>query len=230
MVRPVVTRLAISFGAGFASVITPCVLPLVPGYLSAVSSVEPGQLAQGRVARRVLTANGSSSLTLVGAGVAKLATPKRLPTFLAQYVRLPRWFAYAAGGCLVTVELATGAGLLIPRTQTLALGSAATLFLAFSAATGRALRHGSMLECNCMGVAFRMRHDAVAVALNASIAAVCTVDATRAGRLPLNADHAATGAVVTMLCAILLVVVYWTVLFARSVVVADSLRNSYLQA
>jgi len=47
-------RLAVSFAAGFASVITPCVLPLVPGYLSALSSVEPGRLGQPGTARRVV--------------------------------------------------------------------------------------------------------------------------------------------------------------------------------
>jgi cytochrome c-type biogenesis protein len=80
MVRPVVVRLVISFGAGFASVITPCVLPLVPGYLSAVSSVEPGQLAQGRVARRVLTASVPFILgftvvfVVLGAGAAVIGS------------------------------------------------------------------------------------------------------------------------------------------------------------
>jgi cytochrome c-type biogenesis protein len=50
-------RLAVSFVAGFASVITPCVLPLVPGYLSAVSSVEPGRLGERGSARRVVIAS-----------------------------------------------------------------------------------------------------------------------------------------------------------------------------
>ncbi|MDX6467259.1 MAG: cytochrome c-type biosis protein [Gaiellaceae bacterium] len=47
-------RLAIAFVAGFASVITPCVLPLVPGYLSALSSVEAGKLGQPGTTRRVI--------------------------------------------------------------------------------------------------------------------------------------------------------------------------------
>jgi cytochrome c-type biogenesis protein len=47
-------RLAIAFVAGFASVITPCVLPLVPGYLSALSSVDPGKLGQPGTTRRVV--------------------------------------------------------------------------------------------------------------------------------------------------------------------------------
>jgi cytochrome c-type biogenesis protein len=54
-------RLAVSFAAGFASVITPCVLPLVPGYLSALSSVDAGRLGEPGTIRRVL----SSSLPFV---------------------------------------------------------------------------------------------------------------------------------------------------------------------
>jgi cytochrome c-type biogenesis protein len=50
-------RLAVSFAAGFASVITPCVLPLVPGYLSALSSVEAGRLGERGAARRVLASS-----------------------------------------------------------------------------------------------------------------------------------------------------------------------------
>jgi cytochrome c-type biogenesis protein len=50
-------RLAISFAAGFASVVTPCVLPLVPGYLSAVSSVEAGRLGERGTTRRVVGAS-----------------------------------------------------------------------------------------------------------------------------------------------------------------------------
>jgi cytochrome c-type biogenesis protein len=50
-----VVRLAIAFVAGFASVITPCVLPLVPGYLSALSSVDAGKLGEPGTTRRVVT-------------------------------------------------------------------------------------------------------------------------------------------------------------------------------
>jgi cytochrome c-type biogenesis protein len=47
-------KLPVAFLAGFVSVVTPCVLPLVPGYLSALSSVQPGQLAERRVVRASL--------------------------------------------------------------------------------------------------------------------------------------------------------------------------------
>ena len=46
-------QLPIAFLAGLLSIITPCVLPLVPGYLSAVSAVEAERLGQPGVARRV---------------------------------------------------------------------------------------------------------------------------------------------------------------------------------
>jgi cytochrome c-type biogenesis protein len=50
----VIGRLPIAFLAGFISVIHPCVLPLVPGYLSTVSAVDVGRLGQRGSARRVL--------------------------------------------------------------------------------------------------------------------------------------------------------------------------------
>ena len=73
-------RLAVSFVAGFASVITPCVLPLVPGYLSAVSSVEAGRLGERGAARRVAIASVPFILgftvvfVLLGAGSAAIVS------------------------------------------------------------------------------------------------------------------------------------------------------------
>ncbi len=52
-----VERIPIAFLAGLVSVATPCVLPLVPGYLSAVSAVEAGRLGERGVARRVTVAS-----------------------------------------------------------------------------------------------------------------------------------------------------------------------------
>jgi cytochrome c-type biogenesis protein len=53
----VATRTVVAFLAGFVSVVTPCVLPLVPGYLSAVSAVEAGRLGESGVSRRVVRAS-----------------------------------------------------------------------------------------------------------------------------------------------------------------------------
>jgi cytochrome c-type biogenesis protein len=47
------TELPVAFLAGVLSIITPCVLPLVPGYLSAVSAVEADRLGEAGVGRRV---------------------------------------------------------------------------------------------------------------------------------------------------------------------------------
>jgi cytochrome c-type biogenesis protein len=53
----VAERIPIAFLAGVVSVITPCVLPLVPGYLSAISAVEVDRLGQPGVARRIALAS-----------------------------------------------------------------------------------------------------------------------------------------------------------------------------
>jgi cytochrome c-type biogenesis protein len=50
----VLARVPIAFLAGFVSFLAPCVLPLVPGYLSAVSAVEAGRLGERGAARRVV--------------------------------------------------------------------------------------------------------------------------------------------------------------------------------
>jgi len=48
------TTLLAAFLVGFASFVSPCVLPLVPGYLSSVSGVPYGELRAGRRRARVL--------------------------------------------------------------------------------------------------------------------------------------------------------------------------------
>jgi cytochrome c-type biogenesis protein len=50
------TTVLAAFAVGFVSFISPCVLPLVPGYLSAVSGVSMGELQQGERARVLLPA------------------------------------------------------------------------------------------------------------------------------------------------------------------------------
>ncbi|MDX6506647.1 MAG: cytochrome c-type biosis protein [Gaiellaceae bacterium] len=50
-------RIAAAFGAGLVSIAFPCVLPLVPGYLSAISSVEVDRLGERGSARRVISAS-----------------------------------------------------------------------------------------------------------------------------------------------------------------------------
>ena len=73
-------RIPIAFLAGLISVITPCVLPLVPGYLTAVSSVEAERLGERGVARRIAIASIPFMIgftvvfVALGAGSAAIAT------------------------------------------------------------------------------------------------------------------------------------------------------------
>jgi cytochrome c-type biogenesis protein len=74
------SRLPIAFLAGLVSVLTPCVLPLVPGYLSAVSSVEANRLGERGVARRVVVsslpfvAGFTVVFVILGAGAAAVGS------------------------------------------------------------------------------------------------------------------------------------------------------------
>jgi len=67
-------KIPVAFLAGFVSVVTPCVLPLVPGYLSALSSVQPGQLGERRVVRASLPfiAGFTVVFVVLGAGAAAI--------------------------------------------------------------------------------------------------------------------------------------------------------------
>src|SRR5256884_5482930 len=48
------TTVVAAFAVGFVSFVSPCVLPLVPGYLSAISGVSFAELSEGRGRVRVL--------------------------------------------------------------------------------------------------------------------------------------------------------------------------------
>ena len=50
-------RIPVAFLAGFVSFLAPCVLPLVPGYLSAISAIDATELGRPGNARRVVTAS-----------------------------------------------------------------------------------------------------------------------------------------------------------------------------
>ena len=52
-----VGQVPVAFLAGLVSFIAPCVLPLVPGYLSAVSAVEAGRLGEPGTTKRVFLAS-----------------------------------------------------------------------------------------------------------------------------------------------------------------------------
>lgn len=129
-------RLAVSFAAGFASVITPCVLPLVPGYLSAISSVEAGRLGERGTTRRVVVsslpfiAGFTVVFVVLGAGAAAIgsAFSGTSQTDLAGFVLVVVGLAFV--GLLPIPERVVAPGLL---TSARRRGSGALLGAAFAA-------------------------------------------------------------------------------------------------
>jgi cytochrome c-type biogenesis protein len=111
-------KLPIAFLAGLVSVITPCVLPLVPGYLAAISGVEITQLGTRGSTRRVLVssmpfiAGFTVVFVLLGAGAAAIATvlPKTEQTQIAGFVLVVIGLAFV--GLLPWPERAVAPGLL----------------------------------------------------------------------------------------------------------------------
>src|SRR5918912_1216966 len=96
-------RIPVAFLAGLVSIAFPCVLPLVPGYLSAVSSVEVDRLGERGVAKRVALARIPFALgfTLVfvvlGAGAAAVGgvLDKQRQTEVAGFVLVVLGLAFA---------------------------------------------------------------------------------------------------------------------------------------
>jgi cytochrome c-type biogenesis protein len=72
--------LALAFAAGIVSFVSPCSLPMVPGYLATVSGVAPSQLARRRVDPRVMgrsalfVATFSAVFILLGLGATAIGS------------------------------------------------------------------------------------------------------------------------------------------------------------
>jgi cytochrome c-type biogenesis protein len=61
--------LPVAFGAGLISFLSPCVLPLVPGYISAVAGGQPGTINRRRVIGPSLAFVGSFSFIFIALGL-----------------------------------------------------------------------------------------------------------------------------------------------------------------
>src|SRR5262249_40183732 len=59
----------VAFGAGLISFLSPCVLPLVPGYISAVAGVSPAEIRAGRVLGPSLAFVGGFSVIFIALGL-----------------------------------------------------------------------------------------------------------------------------------------------------------------
>jgi cytochrome c-type biogenesis protein len=114
----VAEKLPIAFLAGLISVVTPCVLPLVPGYLSAVSTIDVQQLGQRGAGRRVVLASlpfiagFTVVFVILGAGAAEIASvvAKSTQTQIAGFFLIVIGLAFA--GLLPWPERAVAPGLL----------------------------------------------------------------------------------------------------------------------
>ena len=100
------------------SVVLPCVLPLVPGYLAALSSVEAGQLGQRGTARRVVVSSIPFILgftvvfVVLGAGAAAVGSVLSAParTQLAGFILVVLGLAFV--GLLPVPDRVLAPGLL----------------------------------------------------------------------------------------------------------------------
>jgi cytochrome c-type biogenesis protein len=166
-------RLPIAFLAGLASVVTPCVLPLVPGYLSALSSVEPGRLGERGSTRRVLLSSLPFILgftvvfVVLGAGAAAIGSTvsQRAQTEIAGFVLVVLGLAFVgllpvpqrimAPG-LLTGARRRGSGALLGGAFAVCaapcIGTVLAAVLVLASDTGTALRGAALLAAYALGL------------------------------------------------------------------------------
>ena len=114
------TSVPVAFFAGMVSFLAPCVLPLVPAYLSAVSAVDADELGEPGTARRVVTGSVpfvvgfTAFFVLHGVGAAlvggRVLSDQFLLERIAGFVLVV--FGLAFMGLLPWPERLVGAGLL----------------------------------------------------------------------------------------------------------------------
>jgi Cytochrome c biogenesis protein len=166
-------RLPIAFLAGLASVITPCVLPLVPGYLAALSSVEAGRLGERGTTRRVLVASVPFILgftvifVVLGAGAAAIggSVSVQTQTDVAGFVLVVLGLAFlglipvperiVAPG-LLTGARRRGSGLLLGGAFAVCaapcIGVVLASVLVLASDTGTVLRGAALLAAYALGL------------------------------------------------------------------------------
>jgi cytochrome c-type biogenesis protein len=165
-----------AFVAGLLSFLAPCVLPLVPGYLSAVSAVDADRLGEPGNARRVVVASlpfvagFTTVFVLLGVGAAliggSLVEDQLLLEQISGFVLVV--FGFAFMGLLPWPERLLGAGLLQGarrRGSTVLLGGAFAVcaapcigpvlaaILVLAGSSGTAFEGGVQLAVYSLGLA-----------------------------------------------------------------------------
>jgi cytochrome c-type biogenesis protein len=94
-----------AFLAGIVSFLSPCVLPLVPGYLSIVSGLSLDELKESRQARLMHTVVKNSTFFIVGFSITFI-TLGASATWLGTLLRAQgRWLNYIAGIVIIIFGL-----------------------------------------------------------------------------------------------------------------------------
>jgi hypothetical protein len=97
---------------------------------------------------------GALALILLGAAWHKLSEPNMFLSALAAYRLLPQGLLDVAARGIPLLEIALGAGLLVPATRSVALVGVALLMLVYALAIGINLARGrSYIDCGCGGAA-----------------------------------------------------------------------------
>ena len=166
-------KIPVAFVAGLASVITPCVLPLVPGYLSAVSAVEVTRLGERGAGRRVVAASTpfiagfTVVFVLLGAGAAAIGNvfSQRAQTEIAGFILVVIGLAFVgllpvperviAPG-LLTGARRRGSGALLGGAFAVCaapcIGTVLAAVLVLASNTGTALRGAALLAAYALGL------------------------------------------------------------------------------
>src|SRR3954447_7771428 len=162
-------KIPVAFLAGFVSVVTPCVLPLVPGYLSALSSVQPGELAERRVVRASIPFIFGFTIVFVvlGAGAAAIGgiVSSTAQSEVAGFVLVVLGFAFV--GALPMPERVVAPGMLAGARRrgsgallggafavcaAPCIGTVLAAVLVLASDTGTALKGAALLAAYALGL------------------------------------------------------------------------------
>lgn len=105
-------NLALAFAAGLVSFVSPCCLPMVPGYLAAVAGLEPGAARDRRFDRGVLIRSGMFVATFSSIFILFGLTATAIGSFL--FDRQPL-LNKVAGGLIIAMGLLFVASVFVTR-------------------------------------------------------------------------------------------------------------------
>ncbi len=103
-------QLVIAFGAGVISFVSPCVLPLLPGYLSMMSGystaeIEQGEVSTGRMVRVILLFIGGFTFVFALLGAAATTLGNTLTRNLGTFERIAGVIIIAFGLLMVAMAI-----------------------------------------------------------------------------------------------------------------------------